>query len=205
MEIIDLAKSRQERFQNECDRTPDRKHYNYTIFAAIYEDDSMETSTSPDILEDAEKCILIHNWVELKVTNWYPWFRLEYINEKKTVTLGVLDDGYTINIVGSYSFPIVHNAQIELNRYGEHIYSPYIFKNSLEERLVSVWDVYCKCKEYKTTKEAQLIGKIAQNEIEILELKRKLSEKEFCEKLHAEKIAMYKQMLKEIEKLLKHQ
>lgn len=205
MEIIDLAKSRQERFQNECDRTPDRKHYNYTIFAAIYEDDSMETSISPDILEDAEKCILIHNWVELKVTNWYPWFRLEYINEKKNVTLGVLEDGYTINVVGAYSWPLDYNPPIELNRYGEHIYTPWISGYSLAERLVSVWDMYCRCKEYKTIKEAQLIGKIARSEIEILELKRKLSEKEFCEKLHAEKIAMYKQMLKKIEELLKLQ
>ena len=201
MTLIEQAVKRQEYFKQDCDKYVDKKHCNYTIFCAIYEDNTMETSKSPTILDGAVECLMIHHWVELKITNWYPWFSLEYINEKGVVTRGVLENGYTINLCKGWNF--FENMDIRLERYGEKIYeSSYNTKTPFEEKMKYVWSVFCKCVLCETTEEAKLIGKIAKNEMEILDLKQQLTEKEYCEKIHKKEIEMYRNLLEELKSIL---
>lgn len=49
----------------------ERERYVDTLFVAITEKDDVLCSKIPSILEEASKCVLIHQKKQLAVTNWY--------------------------------------------------------------------------------------------------------------------------------------
>ena len=88
----DIAKYCIERYKNSLDEESER--YLGTLYVSIDEHDFVDCSTTPHILSQARKCILIHSRKVLAVSNWYTWYKVEYIDEEGCVTDGMLGNGF---------------------------------------------------------------------------------------------------------------
>ncbi len=58
----------------------DTERYKNTLYVAISENNQVSCAYNPVILKEAYQCILIHCKSKIAVTNWYNWYKVEFIN-----------------------------------------------------------------------------------------------------------------------------
>ena len=90
IDFIELGKYCQAEYKASLDGKNNK--YSKTIFVAIKEDNNILVSTTPHILAQAKKCILIHERSCLAVSKWYSWYMVQFINEKGEVFVNRIDE-----------------------------------------------------------------------------------------------------------------
>lgn len=82
-----------------------KNKYQKTWFVSINEDNSTLISTTPHILKNATKCILIHEHLSIAISNWYEWYKIDFINELGEVLDGRIDEEFELRIIscGGYA------------------------------------------------------------------------------------------------------
>ena len=172
--------------------------YVYTIFAAITEDNKVLTSRTAHILANAHKCILIHVRSTRAITNWYHWYDIQFINEHGQVLDDALDDEFSLDICiyGDYAY-----QRLGLCADGMQYYS---VEMPCDNSIAKIWDLYISLKEAKTKTERKLISDLFQKDETILELKKEVEDFKFKTQLLEDEKAMYKELIKEIQSIVKH-
>ena len=130
----DIAQFCINRYKESFDPKDENNFYVDTLYVAIDRYKFVTCSTTPHILSEATQCLLIHRRKTLAVTNWYSWYKVEYIDEEGAVTEGILKKGFILDIDACGSFS---NQVMEL-RYKDKVlyycYTPW------EANLQHVWD-----------------------------------------------------------------
>ena len=167
-----------------------------TLYAAITKDNQVLTSSTPHILRNANKCILIHQRSKLALSNWYSWYKIEYINEEGCVFDIELGNGFTLDIMawGSYA-----NQVMSLDYEGEHI---YWCKRPWTDKLPKVWEMYTKVKDLKTKGEIALIAELFRKDETILKLEKEKEDFKYKEELLKQERDQYKDLLDEIKEMV---
>lgn len=202
VDFLELAAYCKQEIEQKCAES-NRKHHYEILYAAILEDESLRISTTPHILRDAKRCILIHSWRQLAATIYYDTYLVQFINEDGEVLQEKLDSEYSIHISPS-SFNC--SAIISLSRCSKMVYSAKLWSNGellLPLRLRYVWDLYKKCKaECQSLKESQLLGRLAKANQNIEELNSQLADSSVNEELLKEEVRQYRSILDEIKNLV---
>lgn len=181
IDFIELAdQSRNNYIRTHCSEN-ERNHK--TLYVAISENNEVSCAYDSAVIVGAFQCILIHSVEELAVTNWYRWYKPEFINCRGLNLEGIIgNDCYIrINYQGSYS-----NQIMTLYHGDEEIYS---CRPPFEGHMQGLWDAYCN-----TLNDSQ-------NELE--ELRAQLSQREDYIHELEKKINRYKQIFTELKDILK--
>ena len=171
--------------------------YVHTIFAAITEDNKVLTSRTAHILSNAHKCILIHVRSTRAISNWYNWYDVQFINEHGQVLEDALDDEFSLEICicGGYAY-----QRLGLCADGMQYYS---VEMPCDNTIAKIWNLYISLKEAKTKTERKLISDLFQKDETILELKKEVEDFKFKTQLLEDEKAMYKELIKEIQSIVK--
>lgn len=102
IDFIELGKYCQAEYKASLDGKNNK--YSKTIFVAIKEDNNILVSTTPHILAQAKKCILIHERSCLAISNWYSWYMVQFINEKGEVFVNRIDEEFELYTVAAGGF-----------------------------------------------------------------------------------------------------
>ena len=185
--------------QNRYKESFEGKTSNYvkTLFVAIDEENNVYTSTTPHILKSATKCILIHEHVSLAVTNWYSWYKVEYINENGEVLDNRLDDEFVLSVVacGGYA-----NQVMELSADQRNYFSCKVpWENSIKK----VWQLYSRLKQTKSVSERLLISSVFNKDEKILEMEKTIEDFKFQTYRLEEESKTYKTLLDELKDIIK--
>ena len=177
--------------------------YVKTLYVSISDDDEVKCSTAPHVLNDAYRCILIHVRSELAVSNWYAWYKLEYIDENGCVTDGKLGNGFRLATSFGQNYRdqklnLVYDVDINNTTL---IYS---FSAPFEERMQKVWDLYCRVKNVKSQAELQMIIDLINKDDQIIELEGNIADLNFTNLLLEKQNKQYKRMFDEIKGLVKN-
>lgn len=166
--------------------------YSNTWFVAIDKDDNVNVSITPHILEDATKCILIHEYRKLAETNWYKWYNIEFINEKGEVLRNRIDDEFTlyVNYIKSWNNQVMH-LEADNNIY-------YKCKAPWDKGIKKVWQLYCNLKEVKAKKERELVSSLFQKNESILEMQKSIDNFNYTNHFLEQERDLYKSLLDEI-------
>ena len=78
--------------------------YKSTLFVAISHDNNVTCSYTPQVLSEAEQCILIHAYDKRAETNDYTWYDVEYIDANGAVSEKRLDSNVRLYIAYSEHF-----------------------------------------------------------------------------------------------------
>ena len=158
------------------------QRYQKTLYVAISEYNEVSCAYNPDILKDAYQCILIHCMSELAVSNWYDWYKVEFINHNGLNLEGIIgnDCHFDINFEGSYS-----NQVLKLHHRNEEIYT---CRPPFEAHMQGLWDAYCETLNRGQVESAQLRAELTLKEERIHDLE--------------EQIGHYKQMLIGIKEII---
>lgn len=190
----DIAKYCIERYKNsledECEK------YVGTLYVSIDEHDFVDCSTTPHILSQARKCILIHSRKSLAVSNWYTWYKVEYIDEEGCVTDGMLGNGFRLysNYRGSFS-----NQVLILYHNDLEIYScPAPF----EDKMQKVWDIYLKARKMNSQEARELMADLIYKDETILELEGQIADLKFSNILLEKQKKQYRGLLKQIKEMV---
>lgn len=203
--IKEIARVCKESIQQSCEQA-DWK-YRYTIYyVAISSDGKLRFSTTPDILDGATKCFLIHNWSQRAQTCWYDTFNVQSINEYGEVGEGKLDEEYYFTIwAASFNRP----PRIVLYRNQTELYNVSIYQHAdsmqrgLEIELRNIWYLYGKCKkECRTDFESKLLCVVVAREKSLVELERELESKTAKEIYLKEELSKYRTLLDDIKRLV---
>lgn len=162
--------------------------YSNTWFVAIDKDDNVNVSITPHILEDATKCILIHEYTE----SGYKWYNIEFINEKGEVLKNRIDDEFTlyVNYIKSWNNQVMH-LKADNNIY-------YQCKAPWDKSIKKVWQLYCNLKEVKAKKERELISSLFQKNESILEMQKSIDNFNYTNHFLEQERDLYKSLLDEI-------
>ena len=171
--------------------------YVHTIFAAITEDNKVLTSRTAHILSNAHKCILIHVRSTRAISNWYNWYDVQFINEHGQVLEDALDDEFSLEVCayGGYA-----NQRIDLSADGMQYYSAAM---PCDNTIADIWELYHSLKDTKTATERELISDLFRKDRTILELKKEVEDFKFKTQLLEDEKAMYKELIKEIQSIVK--
>ena len=110
--------------------------YRRTLYVAISEFNEVTCAYDPEILKDAYQCILIHCRAELAITNWYYYYKVEYINHNGLNLERIIGNDCYIEIVcgaGRYETMTLYHRD-------EDIYSCRL---PFEGHMQGLWDAYC--------------------------------------------------------------
>ena len=176
-----------------------RERYIDTLFVAITEKDDVLCSKIPSILEKASKCILIHQKKQLAVTNWYSWYKVDYIDENECVTDGNLGQGFKLSISWCNTFD---NQMMRLY-HGYH--GLYACRRPWEDNMAKVWKLYSMTKKMETDKEIELTARLFRSDEKILEMERKIASHELTNQLLKQERDQYKSLLDEIKEMVNSQ
>lgn len=168
----------------------ERERYVDTLFVAITEKDDVLCSKIPSILEQASKCVLIHQKKQLAVTNWYSWYKVDYVDGNGCVTDGNLGQGFELSISSRDTFA---NQVMSLCR------RPW------EDNMAKVWKLYSMTKKMETDKEIELTARLFRSDEKILEMEREIASHEFTNHLLEQERDQYKSLLDEIKKMVSDQ
>ena len=125
-----------------------------TLFVAIVEGNRALCSKTPHILRDAGECILIHQRSEKAVTNWYSWYKVEYIDGEGCVFDGNLGEKFSLYIVSIDSFS---NQRMQLSYDNRVIYS---CRRPWEDHMAKVWQLYSRVRGIESANEIKLIAEL---------------------------------------------
>ena len=172
-------------------------NYAYTLFVAITEDNQVLTSRTAHILANAHKCILIHARSSLAISKWYNWYDVQFINDQGQVLKDALDEEFTLDISawGSYA-----NQKITISADGERYFSASM---PCDDSITNFWKLYLRLKEAKTRTERKLISNLFKKDQTILELEKEVEDFKFKTQLLEDEKAMYKELIKEIQSIVK--
>ena len=191
----DIAKYCIERYQNSLNK--DSESYIGTLYVSVDEDNDVECSTTPHILNKARKCILIHSRKALAVTNWYTWYKVEYIDEEGGVSDGLLGNGFRLysDYRGAYA-----DQRLFLYHNDLEIYScPAPF----DDKMQKVWNVYLKAKKMISQEARELMAELIYKDETILELEGQIADLKFTNILLEKQKKQYRGLLKQIEEMVK--
>lgn len=173
------------------------KKYIKTLFVKIDEEGVVSASTTHHILSNAVSCILIHERSELAVSCWHKWYKVEFVNSKGEVRDNRLDDFFRLDTFQSGSFS---NQRMAL-RDDQNEYCNYALP--CEKHLQSIWNLYLRLKEVKTPSERKIIADLFSKDEKIQQLLEQNRDLEFTNILLEKERDQYKELLKEIQKLVK--
>ena len=202
MNYLEIAEYCKNEFEKQCANS-DRKSA-YTIFyVSINEENAISLSQTPHILNNAKRCFLIHRWSQLAYTISYDTYEVQSIHADGTVKDGRLDQDYCIEIQAAhYNWP----EHIYLRRNGETVYSASLWKNGeyqLHNEMERIWELYNKfLKECSTAFECKLLGKLAENERDLKEYEKLLSESSAKEQFLESEIKEFRSLLHELKTIM---
>ena len=181
VDFIELSKESLRKYRYSLG-SEDTERYEKTLYVAISENNQVSCAYDPVILEEAYQCILIHCRSTLAVSNWYNWYKAEFINFKGQNLGRIIGNDCTFRIdwQGSWS-----NQVMELYHRDEVIYS---CSSPFENHMQALWDAYC-CT-------------LNNRKDEIVELKALLGQKEERIQELEEQVCKYKKTLLEIKNSL---
>lgn len=177
----------------------ERERYVDTLFVAITEKDDVLCSKIPSILEQASKCVLIHQKKQLAVTNWYSWYKVDYVDGNGCVTDGNLSQGFELSISSRDTFA----NQVMSLYHGYH--ELYACRRPWEDNMAKVWKLYSMTKKMETDKEIELTARLFRSDEKILEMERKIASHELANQLLKQERDQYKSLLDEIKKMVSDQ
>lgn len=197
IDFVELAKYCQSEYKTSLN--VQRDYYCKTLFVAIKEDNSIMMSTTPHILVNAHKCLLIHERSSVAFTNSYLWYKVQFINENGEVFNNRIDNEFELSITahGAYS-----NQVMELSADNMVYYS---CNGSWEKRINGVWNLYVRLKMAKSKSERELISSLYIKDEKILELEKQNCDFDFRTQLIEREKEIYKKWLDELKELLKQQ
>lgn len=172
-----------------------------TIYVAISKDDKVLCSTTPHLLTDAYRCILIHVWVikdKPYKENWR--YEIEYINENCCVSEGLLENGFRIRSQWDSS----RQANIiDLFNYNEdRQIRVYTIVAPFDDKMQALWDAYCFVKKVKSKAELLTMITILKKEEKILELGKKIGDLSFSNYLLEQQRNQLHKFLDEIKQII---
>ncbi len=191
--FIEIAKYCQEAFKEAHNTNNDK--YAGTIFVAI-NGEQVSTSRTPHILQNADKCILIHEYRKLAVSNYYSWYSIETIDENGCVLLNRIDDEFVLDICAFNGFA---NQRMSLSTQNRQFYSCGI---PFESNIKKVLKLYFNIKNVKTKEERILISNLFSKDESILELEKQIEDFKFANELLKQERNQYKSLLDDIKKLI---
>lgn len=189
IDFYDLALFCVEEFKNALNK--EKSNYIDTTFVSIDNDNNLWKSKTPHILKNAEKALLIHKKTERAYTNWYIWYKVEFIDSDGCVHANSIDDEFELRISANGEFA---NQCISLSAYQTVFYCK-LYDDSLID---TVWSLYVKCKECKTLNEMKLVSLLAKQDESILSLKKELDNQTFSTMLIEKERNLYKSLLDDI-------
>lgn len=194
VDFIKLAEYCRDEFKEQHNKQ--NNYYVSTLYVSI-SDDNVITSQTPHILENAQKCILIHTYSALVVSNFYHWYKVECIDSTGCVTAGYLDDEFRLSIAyfGNYN-----NQEISLKDETQEYYRSNSGNWPIE--IVKIWKLYSKLREVKTGSERKLIANLFEKDEAILDLEKQIEDVRFSKKLLEQERNQYKTLLDEIKGIL---
>lgn len=203
--IKEIARVCKENYQQSCEQAEWK--YGYTIYyVAISSDGKLRFSTTPDILDGATKCYLIHSWTQRAQTCWYSTFSVQSINEYGEVGEGKLDEEYYFTI---WSASFNNPPRIILIRNKTYLYNVSIYQHAdtiqrgLETEIRNIWHLYGKCKDECSTEfESKLLCDLVAKERSLEELEKELESKTAKEIFLEEELSKYRTLLDDIKELL---
>jgi hypothetical protein len=205
IDLCKIAKYCRDEQEQKCLQTKYKVNYSI-LYVAIYDNERIRVSQTPHILVNAQRCLLVHSWDEIAVTNGYAHYFIQSINSSGEVGGGNLDEDYSICISPEFSR---EPPRLYLDRKTFGIYSVNLgghgmsYMDALSRELVKIWDLYKKCREKcKTPYEAQLLGSLAYKEGTIKDLEKKLESMSVKEAYLQRETGQYKSLLDEIKALL---
>ena len=194
-DFVEIASYCQNRFKEAL--IAPRQKYSSTLYVKIDEEGCVSTSTTPHILSDAASCILIHEHMELAVSCWYAWYNVEFINSKGEDKGNKLDDVFKIDTFQQKAFSnqrmALRDDQNEYCNYGR----PW------EKHLQSIWNLYLRLKDVETPSERKMIADLFSKDEKIQQLVEQNKDLEFTNKLLEKERDQYKELLNEIQELVK--
>lgn len=197
MDFKKLASLCVQKYKNSLDN--ERERYVDTLFVAITEKDDVLCSKIPSILEEASKCVLIHQKKQLAVTNWYSWYKVDYIDENGCVTDGNLGQGFELSISSRDTF----DNQVMSLYHGYH--ELYACRRPWEDNMAKIWKLYSVTKKMETDKEIELTARLFRSDEKILEMERKIASHELTNHLLEQERDQYKSLLDEIKEMVNSQ
>lgn len=202
IDFVELAKyCKEDKMTNRGERTT----YYRTFYAAIFDDDSMIVSTTPHILKNANRCILIHEMSYLAVTLTYDCYSVQILNKNGVVTERDLGDDFTIGITsGSFNYApemYVNYQDKDLFRTRTDFNGNNKYK--WEKILPDVWKLYLRLKkECANIHEMEMLCRIVRKDNEIVDLNEKLDQEKYRNQQKDLQIQAYKSLLDEIKNIV---
>jgi len=177
IDFVEISKECVDKFK--ASLREEGEEYADTLYVAISENGQVDCAYEPTILDDAYQCFLIHSRRELAVSNWYRWYKAEFINSKGR-NLGEIignDCSMKIDWQGSWS-----NQVFELFHRDEVIYS---CNPPFERHMQGIWDAYCKTLSSRQDEIEALKKELAQKNVRLHELEEQVDHfKEMLEEIH---------------------
>ena len=194
IDFIELATFCVNRYRDSL--TGPRVRYMDTLFVAIVEGNRVLCSKTPHILRDAGECILIHQRSEKAVTNWYSWYKVEYIDGEGCVFDGNLGEKFSLYIVSINSFS---NQRMQLSYDNRVIYS---CRRPWEDHMAKVWQLYSRVRGIESANEIKLIADLFKKDEKILELEKEIEDFRFSNRLLEQEREQYRDLLDEIRQIV---
>ncbi len=175
----------------------DNDSYEGTLYVAVSEDDQVKCSRTPHVLKETNRCLLVHEHSALAYTNYYRWYKIQYIDENGCVTDERLENGYDLDITysGTYS-----NKWLRLTHNGVELYSCKPFP--VEEKIAKVWELYQKVKSIENEKEIKLVANLFKKDEKILELEKEIEGFTYENHLLEQQKKQYQGLLDEIKEMV---
>ena len=166
--------------------------YKGTLYVVISSDDKVYCSNTTHILSDASKLILIHKRLEKSGIRWYDNYKLEFIDQDKTVKDGYIGNGLRLYIDSS-TMRLVREMNNHSSEFVKDWSAP--FENKMQE----IWDICCKFRAVNSEEEAELLIDVINDEKTHYKLKAELAS---AYKLLEELNEKYKELLDKINNLI---
>ena len=169
IDFIELSKESLWRFRQSLGAV-DVERYINTLYIAISENNEVSCAYDSAVLDGAHQCIIIHCKSSMAVSNWYNWYKLEFINHNGHNLGGIIGNDCTIKIdwEGSWS-----NQVMKLRQRDEVVYS---CKAPFENHMQALWDAYCRTFNNGNDEVAELKMMLAQKEESIHALEEQVNQ-----------------------------
>ena len=176
IDFIELAEYCRKEYEEK--HTNSESSYEGTFYVAVSKDDEITVSTTPHILRDAHRCILIHKSEVLDGGCWCYHHKFEMIDEKGAVHNDLIDENCSITMIERY-----YKSEMTLNWHDSRIATFTEGKDSYKDAFPKFWKLYLKCRECSCEEEAILLGRLYEKDQKILELERENDSLKYAKKL----------------------
>ena len=197
IDFIELAKYCASVFKEAHTKSGD--FYKSTLYVSISEDNEVLCSKTSHVLNNASRCILVHEHAKLAVSNYYSWYKVQYIDENGCVFDGELGDGYTLSVYACGSFS---NMWMELHLNNNTLYS---CRPPFERQMAKIWKFYQKVKDISSEKEVKTIADLFRKDEKILELEKEIEGFKYENYLLEQQRNEYRDLLDEIKEMVSKQ